>query len=183
MLDTTGPNTLNREHVQRRIVVFCNVQGRDLASVVSDIRQRVAPIENRLRTLPGNYHIEFGGQFEAQQQANFRLMVLGTVSVIGIFLLLVQCLESWQAAPASPGQYSIGGDGIDYHVIDCEPSNCRSVTSCSVVGVASRLEQRNDVIGCTLGRLYHFDWNRQPQWDHDGVALHPLDATRGRAVR
>ena len=98
VLDTTGPNTLNREHVQRRIVVFCNVQDRDLTSVVADIRGRVAPIEDRLRTLPGEYHIEFGGQFEAQQQANFRLMVLGTFSVIGIFLLLVQCLESWQAA-------------------------------------------------------------------------------------
>ena len=98
VLDTTGPNTLNREHVQRRIVAFCNVQGRDLASVVADIRERVAPIEDRLRALPGNYHIELGGQFEAQQQANFRLMVLGTLSVVGIFVLLVQCLESWQAA-------------------------------------------------------------------------------------
>lgn len=98
VLDTTGPNTLNREQVQRRIVVFCNVQGRDLTSVVADIRQRVAPIEERLRKLPGNYHIEFGGQFEAQQQANLRLMILGSISVVGVFLLLVRCLASWQAA-------------------------------------------------------------------------------------
>jgi Cu/Ag efflux pump CusA len=81
VLDTTGPNTLNREHVQRRIVVFCNVEGRDLASVVGDIKRLSKPIEARLRTLPGNYHMEFGGQFEAQQQANFRLLVLGSVSV------------------------------------------------------------------------------------------------------
>ena len=86
VLDTTGPNTLNREHVQRRIVVFCNVEGRDLASVVGDIKRLAKPIEGRLRTLQGNYHIEFGGQFEAQQQANFRLLVLGSVSVIGVFL-------------------------------------------------------------------------------------------------
>ncbi len=98
VLDTTGPNTLNREHVQRRIVVFCNVQGRDLTSVVADIRQRVVPIEERLRSLPGNYHIELGGQFEAQTQANMRLLVLGSLSVVGVFLLLVQCLGSWQAA-------------------------------------------------------------------------------------
>ena len=38
VLDATSPNTLNREHVQRRIVVFCNVPGRDLASVVADIK-------------------------------------------------------------------------------------------------------------------------------------------------
>ena len=98
MIDTTGPNTLNREHVQRRIVVFCNVHGRDLASVVSDIRRLAVPIEDRLRALPGNYHIEYGGQFEAQQQANFRLLVLGSFSVIGVFLLLCKCLESWRAA-------------------------------------------------------------------------------------
>jgi CzcA family heavy metal efflux pump len=98
VLDTTGPNTLNREHVQRRIVAFCNVHGRDLASVVADIKRLAVRIENRLRTIPGNYHIEYGGQFEAQQQANFRLLVLGAFSVIGVFLLLYKCLESWRAA-------------------------------------------------------------------------------------
>ena len=98
VLDTTGPNTLNREHVQRRIVVFCNVEGRDLASVVGEIKSLTNPVEERLRTLPGNYHIEYGGQFEAQQQANLRLLVLGSVSVIGVFLLLTKCLGSWRAA-------------------------------------------------------------------------------------
>jgi CzcA family heavy metal efflux pump len=98
VLDTTGPNTLNRESVQRRIVVFCNVQGRDLASVVAEIKQRTAPLAKRLRQLPGSYHIEYGGQFEAQQQANLRLAVLGSFSVVGVFLLLCQCLESWRAA-------------------------------------------------------------------------------------
>ncbi len=98
VLDTTGPNTLNREHVQRRIVVFCNVEGRDLASVVGEIRALTMPIEERLRALPGDYRIEFGGQFEAQQEANFRLLVLGTASVLGVFLLLTKCLSSWRAA-------------------------------------------------------------------------------------
>ena len=98
VLDTTGPNTLNREHVQRRIVAFCNVQGRDLTSVVADIRNLTQPIEKRLRNLPGDYHIEFGGQFEAQRDANLRLLILGSLSVVGVFLLLVKCLGSWRAA-------------------------------------------------------------------------------------
>ena len=98
VLDTTGPNTLNREHVQRRIVVFCNVQGRDLTSVVTDIRKLVQPTTERLRNLPGDYHIEFGGQFEAQRDANQRLLILGSLSVLGVFLLLVKCLKSWRAA-------------------------------------------------------------------------------------
>jgi CzcA family heavy metal efflux pump len=98
VLDTTGPNTLNREHVQRRIVVSCNVQGRDLASVVAQIQDVLTPIEDKLHTLPGSYHIEYSGQFEAQQQANLRLLVLGSFSVVGVFLLLYKCLESWRAA-------------------------------------------------------------------------------------
>jgi CzcA family heavy metal efflux pump len=98
VLDTTGPNTLNRENVQRRIVVFSNVAGRDLASVVGDIKRALAPVEERLSGLNGSYYVEYGGQFEAQQQANLRLAVLGTVSVVGVFLLLCKALQSWMAA-------------------------------------------------------------------------------------
>lgn len=98
ILDTTGPNTLNREHVQRRLVVFCNVQGRDLASVVNEIKQVLQPVEESLRKLPGSYYVEYSGQFEAQQDANRRLMLLGALSVVGVFLLLCKALESWRAA-------------------------------------------------------------------------------------
>lgn len=98
VLDTTGPNTLNREYVQRRIVVFCNVQGRDLASVVGEIQSAIQPVEEQLRSLAGSYRIDLGGQFEAQQQANFRLAVLGSFSVMGVFLLLCKALDSWVAA-------------------------------------------------------------------------------------
>jgi CzcA family heavy metal efflux pump len=96
--DTTGPNTLNRENVQRRIVVSSNVQGRDLAGVVSDIQSRLAPLEERLRSLPGSYRIEIGGQHQAQEEANARLRVLVPLAVLGVFLLLWKCLESWVAA-------------------------------------------------------------------------------------
>jgi CzcA family heavy metal efflux pump len=98
VLDTTGPNTLNREHVQRRIVVFCNTQGRDLASVVADIKQALTPVENKLRDLPGSYYLEYSGQFEAQQDANRRLAILGTISILGVFMLLCKALNSWRAA-------------------------------------------------------------------------------------
>lgn len=98
VLDTTGPNTLNREHVQRRIVVFCNTQGRDLASVVADIKQALAPVENKLQDLPGSYYLEYSGQFEAQQEANRRLAILGTISILGVFMLLCKALNSWRAA-------------------------------------------------------------------------------------
>lgn len=98
VLDATGPNTINRENVQRRIVVACNVQGRDLGSVIADIRAALEPVEAKLRTLPGSYWLDYGGQFEAQQEANVRLLVFGSVSVVGVFLLLCKALESWRGA-------------------------------------------------------------------------------------
>ena len=98
VLDTTGPNTINRENVQRRIVISCNVAGRDLAGVVGDIRVALKPVRESLRELAGTYTLELGGQFEAQQDANFRLLVLGAAAVVGVFLLLCRALESWRAA-------------------------------------------------------------------------------------
>jgi CzcA family heavy metal efflux pump len=98
VLETTGPNTINREHVQRRIVVSCNVADRDLAGVVADITAAVEPLQQRLQDLPGDYSLELGGQFEAQQEATVRLLVLGGVAVIGVFMLLCKALESWRAA-------------------------------------------------------------------------------------
>ncbi len=97
VLETTGPNTLNHEFVERRIVVACNVQDRDLGGVAADIRQAIRPIERRLQELPGSYRIELGGQFEAQREATARLWVFGAVAVLGVFLLLWKCLGSWRA--------------------------------------------------------------------------------------
>jgi CzcA family heavy metal efflux pump len=98
ILDTSGPNTLNRENAQRRIVVFSNVQGRDMASVVREIETAITPIEESLRSLPGNYRIDLGGQFEAQERANMRLAILGSLAVVGVFMLLCKALQSTMAA-------------------------------------------------------------------------------------
>jgi CzcA family heavy metal efflux pump len=99
VLDARGPNTINHEHVRRRVVVACNVQGRDLGRVVADIRREIGPVEDKLRALPGgDYRIEVGGQFEAQQRANTLLFWLFWAVLLGVFLLLWRCLDSWVAA-------------------------------------------------------------------------------------
>jgi Cu/Ag efflux pump CusA len=98
VLDTTGPNTIMHENVLRRIVISCNVADRDLGSVVADIQTALKPVEEQLRTLPGSYRIEYGGQFEAQQSATFRLGILAIFAVIVVFILLWKCLDSWVAA-------------------------------------------------------------------------------------
>ena len=81
----TGPNMILRENVQRRIVVSCNVSGRDLGSVVEDIQAAVA----EQVPMPDGYHVEYGGQFESQQSATQTLLLLGGAAVAGLFMMLV----------------------------------------------------------------------------------------------
>ncbi len=81
---TTGPNTINRENVKRKIVISANTSGRDLRSVVNDIQTRI----NENITLPEGYHIEYGGQFESEQAASNILLLTSILSIIVIFLLL-----------------------------------------------------------------------------------------------
>ena len=80
----TGPNTISREQVERKIVVSANVADRDVISVVHDCQERVAPI---LQLAPG-YRIEFGGQFQSATEASRLLFLLGIAVVIGIGFLL-----------------------------------------------------------------------------------------------
>jgi CzcA family heavy metal efflux pump len=79
-----APYSISRENVQRKMVVMANVAGRDLASVVADIRTQVAAGVK----LPAGYHIEYGGQFESAEAASRTLLVLGMAVTVGIFLLL-----------------------------------------------------------------------------------------------
>ena len=81
----SGPNSVNRENARRRIVIRCNTQGRDLASAVEAIKGRL----NQDLELPVGYYIEYGGQFESQQNATRLIMVLAGVSVIGMFGVLM----------------------------------------------------------------------------------------------
>ena len=69
----TGPNMVLRENVQRRIVISANVAGRDLGGVVDDMRAAIA----QAVPMPAGYRVEYGGQFESEQSATRRLLVLG----------------------------------------------------------------------------------------------------------
>lgn len=81
---SAGPNTVNRENAERKIVISANTKGRDVRSVVNDIRRRV----DEKVELPEGYHIEYGGQFESEQSANRILLFTSFVSIAIIFLLL-----------------------------------------------------------------------------------------------
>ncbi len=84
IISTTGPNTINRENVQRKIVVSANVAGRDLKSVVNQIKEN---IDDNIQ-LPENYHIQYGGQFESEAKASKILFLASLMALSIIFLLL-----------------------------------------------------------------------------------------------
>lgn len=85
-----GPNTISHERVKRRIAIRANATDRDLGSVVADIKQAVrARVE-----LPEGYFVEYGGQFEAQQEATRLIGLLSIVSLAGVFLVLYTLFPS-----------------------------------------------------------------------------------------
>ena len=87
-----GPNTISRENAQRKLVVSANAQGRDLRSVVNDMRQS---IETNVK-LPDGYRVEYGGQFESEASASRLLLGLSVVSIVVILLLLYLQFRSWK---------------------------------------------------------------------------------------
>ena len=89
-----GPNFVTRENVQRKIVVACNVAGRDLRGVVEDIR---AHIEQKV-TVPDGFRIEYGGQFESEAAASRRILMLGLLAITGIMVILATAFRSWRDA-------------------------------------------------------------------------------------
>lgn len=90
-----GPNTINREQVQHRIVLQCNTAGRGLVDVVQDIQTRLKPVEESLQESHSTgYFIEYGGQFQSQQTASRTIAMLFVVSLAGMFLVLFTMFRS-----------------------------------------------------------------------------------------
>jgi cobalt-zinc-cadmium resistance protein CzcA len=86
----SGPPQIRRDDVQRRVVIQANVQGRDMGSVVRDIKQ---VIEEKVN-LPVGYSVDIGGQYENQQRAQNRLMIVVPISIALIALLLYFAFNS-----------------------------------------------------------------------------------------
>ena len=90
VFESTGPNIINRENAQRRIVVLANSSGRDLDGLVKEIQSRIS--ENV--KLNDGYFISYGGQFESQQQAAKLMVFLALLAILGIFIILYMHFKS-----------------------------------------------------------------------------------------
>lgn len=94
IVSSTGPYTINRENVQRKIVISANTAGRDVGSIVKDIENI---IEKEVR-LPENYHIEYGGQFESARTASQMLLLTSILAILIIFLILYREFRNMKLA-------------------------------------------------------------------------------------
>ncbi|MCE7901158.1 MAG: efflux RND transporter permease subunit [Gammaproteobacteria bacterium PRO9] len=86
----SGPPQIRRDDVQRRVVIQANVEGRDMGGLVAELEQRIAAEID----MPAGYTVVFGGQFENQQRAQARLMIVVPLSLGLIFLLLYFAFDS-----------------------------------------------------------------------------------------
>jgi len=84
IVSTSGPNTINRENVKRRLVISANVDGRDLRGAVDEIRERIAEQVK----LPENYYLSYGGQFESEAKASRTLLLTSLCALLVILMLL-----------------------------------------------------------------------------------------------
>ncbi len=89
-----GPSAIQRENVQRKLVIAANVSGRDVGSVVNEIQHRVS---DRV-PLPEGYRVEYGGQFESAQSATQTILLASLLALLTIFALLYMEFRSFSLA-------------------------------------------------------------------------------------
>jgi CzcA family heavy metal efflux pump len=94
IVSVSGPSSISRENVQRKVVVSANVSGRDIKGVVSDIQKN---INAKIMLLEG-YRIEYGGQFESEEKASRTLLITSILAVLIIFALLYQEFKNFKLA-------------------------------------------------------------------------------------
>jgi CzcA family heavy metal efflux pump len=132
----TGPNMVNREDMQRRIVVSANSHGRDLGSLISQIQRTIGEKVQ----LPEDYFIAYGGQFESQQRASRLLLFLGALSLAGIFLVLYAHFRSIQLSLQIMLNVPLAliGSLVAIYLTERELSVATLIAFITLCGIASR---------------------------------------------
>jgi len=92
--EVDGPVQITRESAKRQVVVQANVEGRDVVSFVNEVRKTI----DREVFLPDGYYVTFGGQFENQQRASNRLMIVVPIALVLIFIMLFMTFRSLRQA-------------------------------------------------------------------------------------
>ncbi len=130
-----APAKINREDSRRRLLVECNVRGRDIGGFVAEAKARLAGVERRL---PPGYRLVWGGQFENQQRAMRRLMVVVPIALLLIFVLLVSALGSVKSASLIMLNlpFAVVGGVVAMYLLGIHLSVAATIGFIAVLGVA-----------------------------------------------
>jgi cobalt-zinc-cadmium resistance protein CzcA len=130
-----APAQINREDARRRLLVECNVRGRDIGGFVAEAKARLGEIENEL---PTGYRLVWGGQFENQQRAMKRLGIVVPISLLLIFVMLISALRSLKSASLIMFNlpFAVIGGVAAMYLLDINLSVAATIGFIAVLGVA-----------------------------------------------
>lgn len=130
-----APAQINREDSRRRLLVECNVRGRDMGGFVEEAKEALGDIE---RGLPAGYRLVWGGQFENQQRAMTRLAIVVPVALLLIFFMLITALGSLKSASLIMVNlpFAVVGGIAAMYVLGIHLSVAATIGFIAVLGVA-----------------------------------------------
>ncbi|KAF0224649.1 MAG: putative silver efflux [Rhodospirillaceae bacterium] len=135
VVETTGPNIINRDNMQRRIVVLANSQGRDMGAIIADVQKSLGEM-----AMPQGYYVTYEGQFKSQQEASRLIALLAVVSLAGIFVVLYSHFKSAKLAAIIMGNIPMAlvGSVTAIWLTDQTMSVASLVGFITLTGIAAR---------------------------------------------
>ncbi len=135
VVQVDAPAQINREDSRRRLLVECNVRGRDMGGFVAEAKEKLAQIE---RGLPVGYRLVWGGQFENQQRAMRRLTIVVPIALLLIFVMLISALGSFKSASLIMVNlpFAVVGGVAAMYVLGINLSVAATIGFIAVLGVA-----------------------------------------------
>lgn len=129
------PAQISREDSRRRLIVECNVRGRDIGSFVEEAKQKLAGVQNNM---PAGYRLALGGQFENQQRAMARLKIVVPVALLLVFIILFSSLNSIKSSILilTNLPFAVVGGIMTIYVLKIHLSVAASIGFIALLGVA-----------------------------------------------
>lgn len=129
------PAQISREGSQRRLIVECNVRGRDIGSFVEQAKQKLTAVQNKM---PAGYRLAWGGQFENQQRAMARLKVVVPVAILLVFVILYSSLNSIKSSVLilTNLPFAVVGGILTIYLLKIHLSVAASIGFIALLGVA-----------------------------------------------
>jgi cobalt-zinc-cadmium resistance protein CzcA len=135
ILEAEVPAQISREDSRRRLLVECNVRGRDIGSFVEEAKRKAATVQDNM---PAGYRLAWGGQFENQQRAMARLKIVVPVALLLIFIILFSSLNSIKSSILilTNLPFAVVGGIMTIYILGINLSVAASIGFIALLGIA-----------------------------------------------